>query len=335
MATFFQGKRVRIVVGSDPGGGYDAWSRLLARGFAKYLPGNPAVSVVNQPAGGDVGGTRYTLNQPPNGLWVNVTHPNLFMSEFAGIDIPQFDPQTIKIVGSPTGGLTSGAYCINPKEWPKTWPEIRDAANAKGKLLTTAQDDPGTASGSPLQIAQLSGEPIKVVMGYAGTGDILASFDRGETDLVSRCEPFSVEPLYPDWVEEGRVWPVFRTTGKVMDVQQEWWDRIGAGDVPLMEDVMNFNETQKTVYDVSRITLAFSRIFVLHPDTADNVHQAYIKAFKDSLADPEIKALAESIGRLGELSPGNAEDLAGAAKAMDQLGPEGLAMFKKVLVFES
>ena len=38
---FYQGKTIRIIVGSDPGGGFDTYSRTIARHMSKHIPGNP------------------------------------------------------------------------------------------------------------------------------------------------------------------------------------------------------------------------------------------------------------------------------------------------------
>ena len=47
--SYYEGKTVRLVVGSSPGGGYDYWARILARYLPKYLSGNPAFVVQNMP----------------------------------------------------------------------------------------------------------------------------------------------------------------------------------------------------------------------------------------------------------------------------------------------
>src|SRR4029434_1201391 len=44
---FYQGKVLRIIVGFDPGGGYDTYTRLVARHLGKHIPGNPSVVVEN------------------------------------------------------------------------------------------------------------------------------------------------------------------------------------------------------------------------------------------------------------------------------------------------
>ena len=37
--SFYNGKTVRIIVGSTPGGFYDRWARLLSRYIPKYIAG--------------------------------------------------------------------------------------------------------------------------------------------------------------------------------------------------------------------------------------------------------------------------------------------------------
>ena len=53
-APFYQGKTMRIVVGAAPGGGFDTYSRTIARHMGKYIPGHPAIIVENMPGAGFV-----------------------------------------------------------------------------------------------------------------------------------------------------------------------------------------------------------------------------------------------------------------------------------------
>jgi tripartite-type tricarboxylate transporter receptor subunit TctC len=46
---FYRGKTIRIVVGYSAGGGFDTYSRAIARHLAKHVPGKPAVIVENMP----------------------------------------------------------------------------------------------------------------------------------------------------------------------------------------------------------------------------------------------------------------------------------------------
>jgi tripartite-type tricarboxylate transporter receptor subunit TctC len=49
---FYKGKTLRIIVGTAAGGGFDTYSRVIARHIGKHLPGNPGVIVQNMPGAG-------------------------------------------------------------------------------------------------------------------------------------------------------------------------------------------------------------------------------------------------------------------------------------------
>ncbi|MGE5852497.1 MAG: hypothetical protein ACM35E_05085, partial [Deltaproteobacteria bacterium] len=49
---YYKGKTIRIIVGAAAGGGYDTYSRTIARHFGKHIPGNPTIVVDNMPGAG-------------------------------------------------------------------------------------------------------------------------------------------------------------------------------------------------------------------------------------------------------------------------------------------
>jgi tripartite-type tricarboxylate transporter receptor subunit TctC len=49
VASFYKGKTTRMVIGFSPGGGFDAYGRLLARHMGKFIPGKPSFVVNNLP----------------------------------------------------------------------------------------------------------------------------------------------------------------------------------------------------------------------------------------------------------------------------------------------
>ena len=52
---FYKGKTVRIVVGFSAGGGFDTYTRAIARHFGRHIPGNPTIIVENMPGAGSRG----------------------------------------------------------------------------------------------------------------------------------------------------------------------------------------------------------------------------------------------------------------------------------------
>ncbi len=51
-ADYFAGKTIEFTVGADVGGGYDIYSRTIAKYLPKYIPGNPIIVVKNLPGAG-------------------------------------------------------------------------------------------------------------------------------------------------------------------------------------------------------------------------------------------------------------------------------------------
>src|SRR5581483_5824013 len=58
-AVNFQGKTISMMIGSEPGGGTDAASRLVARHIGDYLPGQPKILIRNNGSGNGVAALNY------------------------------------------------------------------------------------------------------------------------------------------------------------------------------------------------------------------------------------------------------------------------------------
>ena len=65
MADFYKGKTINVVVGYGPSGGYDVYTRLLARHMSRHIPGNPAIVVQNMPGAGSLLAANHTANVAP------------------------------------------------------------------------------------------------------------------------------------------------------------------------------------------------------------------------------------------------------------------------------
>ena len=48
--NFYKGKTIRMIVGTSAGGGFDTYTRTIARHFGKHVPGNPPSSSRTCPA---------------------------------------------------------------------------------------------------------------------------------------------------------------------------------------------------------------------------------------------------------------------------------------------
>src|SRR4051794_21094637 len=62
---YYDGKRIRFIVGSPVGGGFDTYGRFFARHLSRFIPGHPAVIVQNMPGGAGVTFANFLSAQAP------------------------------------------------------------------------------------------------------------------------------------------------------------------------------------------------------------------------------------------------------------------------------
>ena len=60
---FYKGKKLKMIVRSGAGGGYDFYGRLIARHIVKYISGKPQIIVVNLPGAGGIVAANYLMNK--------------------------------------------------------------------------------------------------------------------------------------------------------------------------------------------------------------------------------------------------------------------------------
>ena len=102
VADFYRGKTVRIVVGFSAGGGYDQYSRLIARHLSKYIPGNPSVIVDNMAGAGSIIAANHTFNAAPKDGTVvgNISGPIILEQLFANPAV-QYDMAKFRYLAVP------------------------------------------------------------------------------------------------------------------------------------------------------------------------------------------------------------------------------------------
>ena len=78
-------KTLTFLVGSSPGGGYDTYTRILARHLGKHIPGNPSVVVQNMPGAGSLKLTNYLYNiAPKDGSTIGIFSRGMAMEPLIG-----------------------------------------------------------------------------------------------------------------------------------------------------------------------------------------------------------------------------------------------------------
>ena len=100
-ALFYKDKSIRLIVGSAPGGGYDAYARLLAAHIRRHIPGNPTIVVQNMPGAGSLVAANHLFNVAPrDGTVLGAVNALLATDPLLYPERVRFDPRQFRWIGS-------------------------------------------------------------------------------------------------------------------------------------------------------------------------------------------------------------------------------------------
>lgn len=173
---FFKGKQINLIVGFNPGGGYDVYARLAANLLPKYIPGHPRIVPQNMPGVGSAKAGDYLFNQASrDGLTIGVIGQQLVVSQVLGDVSIKFDISKFNWLGRFTpGGESTAIWHTSP---------TKTLADAMTRETTIAATSAGASSESfPLLMNRLAGTKFKIIKGYSGTAGTVLAMERGETE---------------------------------------------------------------------------------------------------------------------------------------------------------
>ncbi len=314
-APFYEGKTIRIIVGTSPGGGYDTYTRLIARHFSKYIPGNPTNIVDNMPgAGGLISANHLFKVVKPDGLTIGHFVGGQFLQQLLAKPGIEFDALKFEYIGVPAQdnfvfgvGKTTGITSI--EQWLASKTAVKFGAIAAGD---------GTYD-VPKVVEAALGLPIQIVSGYKGTAPIRLAFNSGEVGGLSNS-----------WQSFRSTWRKELETGEVMIVVQiSSKPHPDLPKVPLAMNLAKTDEARKLIQAVAQAHGAAVRPYVLPPGTPKDRVQILRKAFMEAVKDPEL--LNEAAKANLEINPGSGEELERNVKELLRLDAALVTRLKEIL----
>src|SRR6266508_2205378 len=121
--SFYRGKVLRIIVGFPPGGGYDTYTRLLARHWGKHIPGNPTIVVENMSGAGSMISANHIFRvAKADGLTVGHFIGGLFLQQLLGKPGIDFDARKFEYIGAPAQdvfliGVSKASGITSVQQW--------------------------------------------------------------------------------------------------------------------------------------------------------------------------------------------------------------------------
>ncbi len=313
---FYKGKTVRIIVGASAGGGYDTYSRTIARHMGKHVPGNPTFVVENMPGAGFLISANYMYKvAKPDGLTMGHFIGGLFMQQaFSLRPGIEFDSRKFEYIGVPTQdsyvlGVSKATGLTSLEQWLTSKTTIKLGGVGPG----SATDD------IPKVLAAAIGLPFQLVSGYKGTADVRLAFASGE-----------VQGLCNAWESFKATWSKELQAGDLVIVGQNIPKQ--HPDLPKIPRVIDFakgDEGRQLINAVVHTVGPTARPYMVSPGTPKDRVELLRKAFMATMKDPEF--LAEAKKAKLDINPLDGAELDRNVKEVFNLKPALIPKVKAIL----
>jgi tripartite-type tricarboxylate transporter receptor subunit TctC len=266
---FYKGKTIELIIGYSPGGGYDAYARLIARHLGNHIPGKPAIVPKQMPGAGSRAAAQYVFNvAPKDGTVLATVDQSMAVQQAMGDPSIKFDCNKFIYIGNPS--VENNTIV--------TWHTsgVKTIEDAKTKEIPMGSTGSNTSSQYVLALNALAGTKFKVIAGYPGGNDINLAMEKGEVAGRGSNSWASWKATRPHWLAEKKI-NILAQVGlkKTPDLP----------DVPLLMDLVSSPDDKAALKMLSAPTTIGRPIFTTPDVPADRV-KALRAAFDAMLRDP-------------------------------------------------
>ena len=276
---FYTGKTVRFVVGFSAGGGFDTYTRMIARHIGKHIPGHPSTIVDNMTGAGSLVAANHIYNKAaPDGLTIGNFIGPLVLQNALGNKATKFDGRKFGWLGVPTPDsgvcvLTKASGVSSIEEWFKSNRPIKLGGTAPGS----------TTDDVPKLLKAAVGLPIQMIEGYKGTARIRVAAEAGE--IHGGCWAWeSIKATWTKAVESGDVRVVLQTMLK---------SHPELNHVPLAINYAKSEQGREFLKIVNEAYGVTARPYSVPPGTPKERLQSLQQAFMETMTDSELLAEAK------------------------------------------
>ena len=299
IADFYSKNPISIFVASGPGGGFDAYARVLALHLRRHVPGSPNIIIRNMPGATGLVAMNYIYNSgPKDGSAIIASFNTAILAPLFGDQNAKFDPREMDWLGSI--GKQTGA-CLTWRTAP-----IKSLADAQRvETLVGATGEGAAPVMFPKLLNAMIGTKFKVITGYSTPGLRLAVENQeihGICGIAWETHMASV----PNWILDKKVEFI---------AQLGLSKSVNMPGVPMAIDLIQ-NAEDKEIYQLLAIQEEFGRPFLAPPKTDPERLSVLQGAFAETLKDPAYQADAQRAGQfIDPLTPSEARALVNQAYA--------------------
>jgi tripartite-type tricarboxylate transporter receptor subunit TctC len=314
---FFRSKReLFFITSSAVGGGYDSYSRLLARHMTKYLPGNPRIVVQNMLGGGGIRATNFLYNVAArDGSYLGLIDRGMPTAPLLYGERSQTRFEAVKFTWLGSLMRETGMGVITTRSPVKT---IEDA---RVHLVNFGATGPETDPAMYARLVnELLGTKIKVINGYKGQPDEFQAVERGELDGL----------FMSGWSGPGRAYvrdQIKRDQLRLL-VQMAPKRDPDHMETPTLLDLVA-TPSDRAIVQLILDRIELGRPVIAPPDVPADRTALLRLAFSKAVQDPD---LVNEAGKLKlALDPMNGADAQALISRLYQTPPDVLARTRKIV----
>lgn len=302
VADFYKGKTVTIVVGHEPGTGFDVYARALQRHLRRHVPGSPTIIVQNMNGAGGIVAANWLYNAAPrDGTVLGTFVYSVPFERLLGNDAARYEPAKFTWIGNMEEGAAvcgvSKAAGVGKFEDMRTTETIFGGASNNGALVRSA-----------LAVRNLLGAKMKVVPGYKGTASLKIAISRGEVHGVCALMMSTITSFWRDDYAAGNFFPVLQLSGRT---------RVGAG-IPHADDYVK-SDDDRQLHGLVFGVQALGKLYASAPGVPEARREALRAALSATMKDPEF--VAEATKAQLDISPMTGAEVEGFIARVSTASP--------------
>ena len=276
VAKFYKGKTISLYIGFSPGGGYDAYARLVARFMGPHIPGKPTILSRNMVGGGSRIAANFLYNvAPKDGTALATVDQAIPVQQAVRDPTVKFDCNAFNWIGNP----------VADNNVVTTWytTGVKTIADAKKKSIAIGATGFNTSSQYPEAMNHVLGTKFKVILGYPGANEINLAMEKGEVGGRGSNSWASWKATRPQWIKEHKL--------NVL-VQIGLTKAADLPNVPLLMDLAT-KPIDKTALKVLSAPPTIGRPIIAPPGVPADRVKALRAAFDATMKDPAFIAEAK------------------------------------------
>ena len=267
--AFLKGQTVRFYVGFSPGGGYDAYARMLAPHFEKRT--GATVVVENRPGGTGLTALNQLVRAKPDGLAMMMLNgEGALMAQITRQAVVSFDMTKVTNYGRVTD--EQHLFLVRPG-LPDS---LKDIVASGMRLKFSATGRPDNLGDYAAVVCEALQMNCQIITGYKGSKEAGLAVMNGEVDALTISEGSGV-----DYSQGGRTKVIAAIGLKRSELRP---------DVPTLYEMFQLSPERKWWLDFRLGIKSYGRTIVGPPGMPADRAQYLQKIWSEILSDPAVRA---------------------------------------------